>query len=243
MRYGIFSDIHGNLEALGAVSQSIKDDRIDIIICLGDIVGYGANPIECIELIKKIKPIIIMGNHDSCCADILGIDKFNAYARLALDWTKKILRKEDREYLASLPLIHDEGDLFTAVHGTLDDPEDFHYMLSSYDARESFRLMSRDVLFLGHTHVPGIFEMDDKKHVVYSQKTVIDISPSKKYIINTGSVGQPRDRDNRAAYVVYDTVKKNIEIKRVFYDFNITEEKILRQKLPEFLAYRLGAGE
>ncbi len=240
MRYGIISDIHSNLEALEAVLDAFSKEEIDIYICVGDIVGYGADPHACIKKIRGLNIVTVLGNHDAGCIGFTNLSYFNAHAKAAVVWTKETLDQSDLEYLKTLKLVIEVDD-FTITHGTLDDPEAFHYILDTYQALRSFDAMKTKILFVGHSHVPGIFVFEND-NLKYFYKEKIKLSKDTKYIVNTGSVGQPRDGDNRASFVTYDTDRKEIHIKRIGYDIKKVQEKILKAGLPSFLADRLGSG-
>lgn len=241
MRYGIFSDVHSNLEALDAVINAYKKEAIDKYLCVGDVVGYAANPKECVEKVKTIATITMAGNHDWASVDLFSVDYFNPVARQAILWTKRNLDTSGRYFLESLKLIY-KNDILTLVHGTLDAPQDFNYMTDSYAAWETFRLLKTGVCFVGHSHVAGIFISDKDERIFYCEDNFIDIKDGNKYIINVGSVGQPRDGNPKAAYCIYDTDKEEVQIKRVNYDIGAVRKKIYDAGLPQFLGDRLFAG-
>ncbi|RKY12830.1 MAG: metallophosphoesterase [Planctomycetota bacterium] len=240
MRYAIISDIHANLEALEAVLADIKKENVDKCVCVGDIVGYGANPHECIELVKKHCSVCVAGNHDFATIERTNIEFFNQYARQATLWTRKNITEDDRKYLESLPLVADVDDRFTLVHGTLYAPALFDYIQTTFDAYLSLQVLQKPLCFVGHSHVPISFFLDDA--VTYSTEPVIQLKEGVKAVINVGSVGQPRDDDPRAAYAVYDTEKNLVVIKRVEYDVEKAIKKIRDAGLPEILGERLRYG-
>ncbi len=207
---------------------------------MGDIVGYGADPRACIKKVRQLNIVTVLGNHDAGCIGVTDLSYFNEHAKAAVIWTKEILNQSDLEYLKTLRLVIEMGD-FTLAHGTLDNPEAFHYMLDTYQALRSFDAMKTRILFVGHSHVPGIFEYKNGNLKYFCQEK---IKPYKnaKYIVNTGSVGQPRDGDKRASFVIYDTHSDEICIKRVKYDIGKAKEKILKAGLPSMLADRLSRG-
>jgi predicted phosphodiesterase len=241
MRYGIFSDVHSNLEALEAVISAYRGESIDKYLCVGDVVGYGANPKECIEKVRTIAMITIAGNHDWATVNLFSVDYFNPAAKEAVFWTRNILDQKDAFFLESLKLTYKNED-FTLVHGTLDRPQDFNYMIDGFAAKETFRLLETNICFVGHTHVAGVFMKDRYGRPHYEKDASVNIKPGNKYIINTGSVGQPRDGNPKAAYCVYDTEKKSIQIKRVDYDMKLARKKIMEAGLPQFLADRIIMG-
>ena len=241
MRYGIFADIHSNLEALEKVLDAYKNESIDQYLCLGDVVGYAANPVECIEKIESLAIVAIAGNHDWAAVNLFSIDYFNPLAREAIFWTKRNLDDKSRCFLESLKLTY-KNEALTLVHGTLNNPQDFNYMADGYSAEETFRLLETNICFIGHTHVAGIFTKDKDDRILYREDNELEIVAGNKYIINVGSVGQPRDGNSAAVYCIYDTEKKEVQIKRIDYDIGTARKKIVDAGLPEFLGHRLFLG-
>jgi len=241
MRYGIFSDIHSNLEALEAVLAAYKSEKIDQYLCVGDVVGYAANPRECIAKVMALVVVTVAGNHDWASVNLFPTDYFNPTARSAVLWTERQLDDEERHFLASLKLVYKNKDL-TLVHGTLDSPGDFNYLSDGFIAEESFGLLETKLCFVGHTHIAGIFIKDKSEAIEYRQEDTFKIEEHKQYIINVGSVGQPRDGNPAAAYCIYDTEKKEVQIKRIGYDYETAREKIISAGLPRFLGDRLIMG-
>jgi predicted phosphodiesterase len=240
MRYAVISDIHSNFEALRAVIDALAKENIDKYLCLGDVVGYGADPIACMNLLKTLKPeILIAGNHDWGVLGQTDIEYFNDAAKAAIEWTKGLIKKDEAEYLRSFKLIY-EGVKFVLVHGSINSPDEFNYILNDYDAYRTVKLMKVPLCFVGHSHVAGIFYSDER--VRYLTAMDVKISPEKKYIVNVGSVGQPRDGDPRASYAIYDETEGSIEIKRVEYDIKTCQKKIIAAGLPNILAIRLSQG-
>jgi len=224
MRIAIISDIHSNLEALENVLRRIDSLKVDKVCCLGDIVGYGPNPNECVELIKKTTDIVVMGNHDSAVINQTDIILFNSYAKEATEWTRRVISDENYEYLLELPLKISKGNILY-VHSTPLIPEDWNYILTQYGAEKQFNFFDEEVCFIGHSHRAEIFHcVDDRK------------------IINAGSVGQPRDGDPRACFAVYDTETKQCEFIREEYDITTVFKKIVKAGLNEFLGERLLVG-
>ena len=240
MRYGIFSDVHSNLEALEAVLDAVADDRPDKLLCAGDIVGYAADPVECVAHVRQNVSHAVCGNHDWAAAGKFPPEWFNSFARLAVEWTAERLGNEGKVYLGNLPLCWSD-ERVTLVHGSLDKPEEFHYVLDGDGARASLSLQATPVAFIGHTHVPCFF-LRGKEGVSLLEGAECRVGPDQKLLVNVGSVGQPRDRDPRAAYCLYDTESRRVVIKRVPYDIPKAQEKIRRAGLPAFLAQRLAAG-
>ncbi len=241
MRYGIFSDIHSNLEALDAVIKAYKKEKIDKYLCIGDVVGYASNPRECVRIIKALAMITIAGNHDWASVNLFSVDYFNPNALDAIFWTRHNLDDNDRNFLESLKLVYKNEDL-TLFHGTLDNPGDFNYMTDSSIAEESFRLLETDICFVGHTHIAGTFIQDKSDRIHYLKSVTINISPENKYIVNVGSIGQPRDSNPKASYCIYDSDKKEVQLKRIDYDIQTARKKIIDAGLPEFLGDRLLSG-
>jgi len=240
MRYGILSDIHGNFEALQTVIGLYRDESVENFLCLGDIVGYGANPKECIDIIRELKAVCIAGNHDWAVSGKLDPVYFNPVAKEAVLWTQKQLSSEDIDFLNNLGLVFKNDDLILA-HGTLSEPEFFRYTIHMSDAMKTFHLMDRPICFVGHSHAPNIFIQKDKE--AQRENTLkIKVDPECKYIINVGSVGQPRDGNPMAAYGIYDTDTRIVEVKRASYDIKTAQEKILKVGLPASLAIRLTIG-
>ncbi|TAN60656.1 metallophosphoesterase [bacterium] len=240
MRYGIFSDVHSNLEALSAVLLAYQQEHIERFFCIGDIVGYATDVHDCIALIRGLKAKIVAGNHDWGASGKFDLEHFNPNAKEALAWTGKILSQAESDFLKGLPLEHSEEN-FTLAHGTLDSPEEFYYLNNYDEAVRTFAVLEKQICFVGHTHRPGVF-VEAEDNLFYKPLTRLELEDRKRYIVNVGSVGQPRDGDSRACFVVYDTEDRTIELKRLAYNFSATQEKILKAGLPDFLARRLGEG-
>lgn len=240
MRYGIFSDIHGNLEAMEAVIYAFEKEVIDRYCCVGDIVGYSANPHECIEIVKNLKAACVAGNHDWAVVDKTDIRYFNPMAKEAIYWTRLHASREDMAFLDGLGLIF-KSEEFILAHGTLQEPSFFYYLTDEMQAGAMFRLMDRNVAFVGHSHIPGIF-IQIQNHVECLPAFDVQLAQGCKYIVNTGSVGQPRDGNPMATYCIFDTAAGTISIKRVNYDIESAQKKILKMHLPPFLASRLAVG-
>jgi diadenosine tetraphosphatase ApaH/serine/threonine PP2A family protein phosphatase len=240
MRYAIFSDIHGNLEALEAVLRDAEERKCTHFVCLGDVVGYNANPHECVDRIRKLDCPTVKGNHDEQASIEESSRDFNELAEQAINWTREHLGEEDKQWLRDLRFQLQVRD-FTIVHATLDTPEQWGYVFNNLDATASFTHQHTTVCFFGHTHVPMAFirEEGGVRRVRVDQ---LPIEATKKYFINTGSVGQPRDGDWRAAYCVYDLEKNVVEQCRVQYDLETAQKKIDKAGLPALLAERLAIG-
>ncbi|MHB8086131.1 MAG: metallophosphoesterase family protein [Dehalococcoidia bacterium] len=242
MKYLIIADIHSNLEAF----QKVLDDAqnyggFERVWCLGDIVGYGPDPSACIRLLRGLDPICVSGNHDQAAVGKIDIGDFNSEAARANRWTAEQLSEDDREYLLALPekLIQDD---FTLVHGSPRMPV-WEYIAHAFTAADNFDYFDTQYCLVGHTHVPFLFEQEDSQiKESYLHDGDILMPAGKKLIINPGGVGQPRDRDPRAAYVLYDSEEGVIHHHRVSYEIGLTQDKMEAAGLPEFLVSRLGWG-
>jgi predicted phosphodiesterase len=239
MRFAIFSDTHSNLEALEAVLADARKRKCTHFVCLGDIVGYNANPHECVERIRELDCPTVKGNHDEQASLSLSTSDFNELAERAIQWTRDNLTEEDKQWLRELPLQKKVRD-FTIVHATLDTPAQWGYVFNNLDAAASFTYQHTTVCFFGHTHVPMVFIRDEG--VRRDRIDHIRIEPTKKYMINMGSVGQPRDGNWRAAYCIYDIENNLVEQLRVKYDLAGAQQKIIKAGLPRLLAERLALG-
>jgi predicted phosphodiesterase len=239
MRLAIFSDIHSNLEALEAVLADARARECTQFVCLGDVVGYNANPHECVELVREMDCPLVKGNHDEQASLVESSRDFNEMAEQAIEWTRKNLTEDDKAWLRGLRLQRQVRD-FTIVHATLDTPEQWGYVFNNLDAAASFTYQHTTVCFFGHTHVPMAFIRDEGVKRVRIEQ--LRIEPTKKYFINTGSVGQPRDADWRAAYCIYHIEKNVVEQRRLKYDLAAAQKKIIEAGLPRLLAERLAIG-
>lgn len=243
MKYGILGDIHGNISALRAVLDALEREHVDRFLSVGDVVGYGAAPRECIALLREIDAIVVKGNHDAACVGEIDIAYFNNYARAAVRWTQGVLTPGDCKWLTALPLVSNLEHACVA-HGTYHRPELFDYVQSTTDADPSLDAMHLPVCFVGHTHYPVTLMRlrDDPLRTAYTEDTELDLSESQRALVNVGSVGQPRDEDARAAYAVFDTDRDRVWIKRTAYDIEREAERIRSAGLPSALAERLFLG-
>jgi diadenosine tetraphosphatase ApaH/serine/threonine PP2A family protein phosphatase len=239
MKYAILGDIHSNLEALTAVLTDAASQRVTNYACVGDIVGYNANPVECLGIVRKMNCVCVRGNHDHYCSHPESLDGFHPLAADVVDWTRKQLCEDEQTYLRSLKYVA-PVETFTIVHSTLDAPEMWGYVFDRLEAEANFNYQTTSLCFYGHTHVPLAFEKSDA--VRYGLYTKIKVGLGRKYFINVGSVGQPRDGDPRAAYVIFDLLNNAIELRRVVYDIQKTQRKILDAGLPGRIAARLAVG-
>lgn len=239
MKYAILGDIHSNYEALTAVLADAEKLGITKFACVGDVVGYNANPAECLRIVRELGCVMVRGNHDHYCSHDENLSGFHPLAADVVDWTRRHLTDEERAFLRRLPLVA-PVETFTLVHATLDTPEMWGYVFDKLEAEANFNYQITSLCFYGHTHVPIAFEKGDGiKCGLYSR---IKVAVGRKYFINVGSVGQPRDGDPRAGYVVYDMDENVVELRRVAYDFRITQQKILDAGLPSRVAARLAVG-
>ena len=241
MRYAILGDIHSNLEALEAVLAALETERIDHYVCVGDVVGYGADPKPCLDRIRSLCDVIVAGNHDWAVAGVLSLEFFNEYAKDAIHWTRDQLDEDDIAWLRDLPLQADVDRRTLLVHSTVHDPAAFDYLLTSYDAHLSMRVLKKPLCFVGHSHIPITFM--ERGGLGFTFADTIDLTRVEKVIVNPGSVGQPRDENPDASFAIYDTVKRRVTLHRVGYDIASASEKILAAGLPEPLAARLHVGK
>jgi diadenosine tetraphosphatase ApaH/serine/threonine PP2A family protein phosphatase len=241
MKTALLSDVHGNLEALTAVIRSLKDEGIQQLLFLGDAVGYGANPNECIELLREVSDDMLAGNHDWAAVGKSSYKEFNPDAKKAIEWTRQNLTKENRLFLSSLPLLGEaEGFLF--VHATPYEPELWDYIFGTDDAEYYFEKFRHSLCFTAHSHIPVIFIQTDTGKTLLQKGGQIAIKKDFRYIINSGSIGQPRDGSPLSSYGIYDTDKKEYTLMRMIYDVGQAQEKILNAGLPQSLATRLSLG-
>ena len=240
MRYAVLSDVHANLEALQAVLADAAP-RTDALLCLGDLVGYGADPVACMELVAERALAIVCGNHEHAVAGLIDLEWFNVYARSAAEWTRTRLDDDHRAYLTSLPLTAQVGDA-TLVHASPDRPDEWEYLLTAQDGFDAFGAFATRLCFVGHSHLAGAWSLGSSGPEHRAGAVDLELERGRRYIVNVGSVGQPRDRDPRAAYAIWDAERGSIAVRRVAYDVARAREKILRGGLPRFLADRLAWG-
>lgn len=243
MKYFILSDIHGNLEALNTVLEQAELYKPDRVVCLGDVIGYGPNPNECIQRIFKLTHITIMGNHDHAVLGLTDISYFNQYAKIAVLWTRQVLTEENYKILKEYPFkAAEENNLF--VHSTPLHPERWDYIFNPLEGQYYLQHLEEQICFIGHSHQPLFFEQDQKGQVSFDRKFAFSLSIREgcKYIVNVGSVGQPRDGNSEASYAIYDTETQHVEVKRLPYDIVLTQKKMQDVNLPAFLIDRLAYG-
>ncbi len=236
MIIALISDIHGNLPALEAALEYIHTIKPDKIYCLGDIVGYGPWPNECVQLVDDTCDQSLMGNHDYAAIGLLDTIGFNPVASEAMDWTRYKLGTDSLTFLKKLPFTIDD-DAFMLAHASPKNPSYWNYVLSLMEAREQIRSFEQQVCFIGHSHIPIIFSSE----TMYSENNLV-LEPDGKYIVNVGSVGQPRDHNPNGSLVLFDTDSGSVENIRFAYDIKKTQDEIRRVGLPDFLAVRLTKG-
>jgi predicted phosphodiesterase len=243
MKIGIFSDIHGNLEALVTALTFLKAEGVVEYLCLGDIVGYGANPEECVQLIRELPGVGVAGNHDHGAVGKAPTESFSETAREALLWTAKRISADSRHYLESLPLVEVRHD-FRLVHSAPSAPDEWEYISSLTDIKYELETFPESVCVIGHSHIPFAALKHDSKEVPQPiRETEFALTNHAcKFLINDGSVGQPRDGDPRLSLVVYDSTHRVMSFHRLDYDIEVTQRKILDAGLPEVLAQRLSLG-
>jgi predicted phosphodiesterase len=246
MRYLILSDIHANVTALDAALEAVKG-RWDKVVCLGDVVGYGPDPNEVIDRVRKLDALVIRGNHDKAGSGIANADDFNPVARNVALWTRDQLRPENRKWLEELPTGPASVEGFSLVHGAFRDEDE--YVFAPAQALEGLLDAPSPITFFGHTHLQGGFTLRDNKVGVLHFKpaanalsSTLVIEPGTTYLLNPGSVGQPRDGDTRAAFAIADIPNNNVEFWRVPYDIEAVQTRMAAAGLPDPLIRRLAFG-
>src|ERR1017187_5542339 len=240
MKYAIIADIHANLEAFQVVLQDIEKQKCTHVACLGDVVGYNANPKECLDTVRAMNIPCVKGNHDEFCSSDTPMEGFSPHAAEGGNGTRGKLTEDDRKWLRELKFLRLVSN-FTIVHATLDAPQRWGYVFDKLAAAASFTYQNTPVCFFGHTHVPVAFIRDSVvRGGTYSK---FRVEPGRKYFVNVGAVGQPRDGNPKAAYVIYDMSESSIELRRLDYDITTAQKKILEAGLPARLAERLAMGK
>jgi len=244
MRILVISDLHANLEATSSVLVDARARGFDSAVVLGDLVGYGASPNEVVDMVRQLAPAVsVRGNHDKAACGTTGGENFNDVARTAILWTRSALRSECIEYLAALPQGPLDAGGFHISHGTPLDEED--YLLGEADARFSFESLPFEVVFFGHTHFTCAFTLMDgnpRLQIMTQDHGSLELAPGRRYLVNPGSVGQPRDHNPNAAYAIFDTETRRVEWHRVAYDWESARARIVGAGLPEVLGHRLVLG-
>jgi diadenosine tetraphosphatase ApaH/serine/threonine PP2A family protein phosphatase len=247
VRYLVLSDIHGNLEALEAALVAGASRGYDQLLVLGDLVGYCADPNGVIDRLRALRPAaLIRGNHDKVASGVDDAEGFNLIARSAIEWTYKALTAENRAFLAALPAGPVAVDALVEIcHGTPYDED--AYVFDELDALRALEAASRPVCLFGHTHVPVAFRRSDDGLETYVADRDVEMLPvpfedESSYLVNPGSVGQPRDGNPRAGFGIVDTATRQVDLVRVAYPVQLTQAKIVRAGLPDVLAKRLAIG-
>lgn len=244
MKYLVFSDIHSNLEAFNRLMAITKNKAIDKYIFLGDLVGYGPDPNETINLFRDLGEVsLIRGNHDKVVADLESSSLFNPVAAYSAEWSKTQISDGNLQYLKEIRKGPEIVDHFiTICHGSTFDED--YYVFSMFDALESFKFMETSIGFFGHTHFPIIYLLRNEKIdvVPLNSKTRIKLDRNTKYLINPGSIGQPRDKNPNSSYIIFDSARRDISFFRFSYNFKKTQKKIINAGLPDTLASRLESG-
>ncbi len=243
MKIGFISDIHSNWEALDTAIKKLEKE-VDEIYCCGDIIGYGPDPNECVNYLRKSK-ISVLGNHDAACVGRLNYDNFNPLAQYAIDWTKENLTKENFEFIYRLPL-KDNLEGIGIVHGSYRNPLE-EYLITYNSVFSNFQLMDKNIYFFGHTHIAGVFiySPENNREIKYLSLVKggeIELKPNYKYLINPGSVGQPRDGNWKTSFGIFDTKKNIFKVYRMDYLIEVTQKKMQISGLPRPLWERLSLG-
>jgi diadenosine tetraphosphatase ApaH/serine/threonine PP2A family protein phosphatase len=242
MRWAILSDVHGNLPALESAMDSLEGGRaVDGFAFLGDVLGYGADPNPCIETLRGVCSHWVAGNHDHGVLGLTDIGQFNDEAQEAILWSRGQLHPDHRSFLEGiyLELVTDE---FLCVHATPQAPQQWNYIFTLMDAKDALSAMDGDLCFLGHSHVPLALCQDGNGQIQVLKDDIVEFRPDHRYLINPGSIGQPRDGDPRASFGIYDSHRKTFHLRRVPYDVQDAAQRIVRAGLPSSLAQRLFHG-
>ncbi len=241
-KYAILADIHSNYEALTAVLEDARSQGVTDFLCAGDVVGYNANPSECVKIIRELGCPVVCGNHDHYCShEAPPLDDFQPHAASVIAWTRRQLASDEIDWLANLPYTKVMSGI-ALVHSTMDAPERWGYVFDAFMAEANFNYQNTPICFHGHTHVPVIFEMK-RDTVLRTDPVDCKLVLGSKYFVNVGSVGQPRDGDPRSSYVTYAPKTRELQFHRVVYDIETAMQKNLAAGLPERLALRLGLGK
>jgi len=242
MRYGFFSDVHSNLEALKACIIDFRAEKLDKLFFLGDAVGYGPNPDKCVKLINDIAEVKLMGNHDYAALGLMETDYFNQYAAQSMGWTRDSISKKTISLLSDFELSYELNENTLLVHSSPREPENWHYILDMEDAEENFDFFKQQICLVGHTHRPYIVYKGEDGETTLSRQTEEEIKEGNRYLVNIGSIGQPRDGDPRSCYLIYDTETNKVRFKRVQYNVKNTQKDMAKVGLPEYLIERLAVG-
>lgn len=238
MKYAILADIHANLEALETAREYLKKHQLTRVVCLGDSVGYGANPNECFEWALAHSESHVLGNHEAAVIHEKLRFSFNDWARVAIDWTAGRLQPELAKRIKDLPYLQISGPM-TISHGAIHDPENFDYLMDDVTITKSFAALRTSLGFVGHSHIPCWFSEKDPDAGGYLKEGILKLDEDGRYLLNPGSVGQPRDRDPRLSFGIYDADELTFEIVRLPYNNKKAAQKIRAEGLPAMLADRL----
>ncbi len=242
MRIGFFADVHANLEALEACLADFRLERLKKAFFLGDAVGYGPDPNKCVELIDKKADIRILGNHDAVAIGLLSTSYFNQYAQISMGYTCQVLSEKNLSRIRKF-LMEATYDIVKMLHASPKEPSSWGYVLDVKDAEENFRYFEQQVCVIAHSHRPAIVRKYGTNCCEAVAHDFVHIDDEYRYIVNVGSVGQPRDGDPRACYMIWDTDTNIVSTKRVEYDYAKTQEKMIKANLPRFLVERIAAGK
>ncbi len=239
--FAVLGDIHSNLDALNVVLEDCRSQGVTDFLCTGDVVGYNACPHECMDIIRELGCPVVVGNHDFYVASQQNLDDFNPAAAAVVEWTRRQLSEDELSWLRVLPFTRTQMGI-TLVHSTMDNPENFGYVFDNLQAEANFLNQKTPVCFHGHTHCPMIYEKS-MNGVFRIDAQDFTLPMGRKYFINVGSVGQPRDGDPRATYVIFDPKERTVRYRRLEYDIEAAQERIRLAGLPERLAARLAVGQ
>lgn len=241
MKIALISDVHSNLEALEEVLRDIEKEGVEKIHFLGDAVGYGIDPNKCINLISKHCDIKLLGNHDYAALGLVSMKEFNKVAKTSVEWTQTKLKKKSIEKLADFELNSTFLD-YALVHASPGDPDSWDYVLDDTRAKEQFKCFTQSICFIGHSHIPTVYIEETDGTISSRLSETLELDKDLRYIINIGSVGQPRDNDPRACYIIVDTDSSIMEYRRVEYDIDKTQAKMRKAMFPDFLVERIAVG-
>lgn len=242
MRVALISDVHSNWEALEAVERDLRRQRVDEVVCLGDIVGYGADPGACLDFIRERKWPCLMGNHDEAACGAMDLEGYSELAKAGMKYAREVLTKEQKRWLGSRPMAM-KAHGAQMVHSSLCEPDQWHYVIDELAAELHFLEQRLRVCFYGHTHVSCIWERMEDSMTLETGPRARNLNRASKYLINVGSVGQPRDRNPRACYAIWEPTEERVIFRRVVYDIETAQMKIRAADLPMQLASRLALGK
>ncbi|MBD3404030.1 metallophosphoesterase [candidate division GN15 bacterium] len=240
--FAVISDIHANLEALEAVLEDLRSQHIDTVYCLGDVVGYGCDPTRCLELVVEHCDIRLMGNHEYYALGLISNDYLSPVARQSAAWTQEHLTEEDIETISNFEMEAHLADIHL-VHASPFEPESWRYILATQEAQRAFDCMQGTICFYGHSHLPMIFSCSTEGEIRHQVGHDFQPSDDKRYLVNVGSVGQPRDNDPKACYALFDADARTVTYRRVAYDIEKTQQKMKAAGVPELLVERLTVGQ